>query len=183
MSQKSPDPLIPRPPPDPREEAIANAAIDEMLAAYRRGDLDAMRVLSAALHGPPEEASAPLAPAPAPKPPPSVPLAIRERAARERQELEAMDPEAGADERLLLRLVGDSLPTVMVLDDVVEHLAVHLPGLLDRPGTLKIVASAMHDALSLRNVTLNRLQGVLTTVASLRAQRRFVQRRGGQNGV
>lgn len=184
MSKKrTPNPMIPRPDsPEPDDDPVVNAAIDEMLAAYRRGDLEAMRMLSAALNGPFEEAIN-QAPPPAAPATPTVPVPIQERVRQDRQELETMDPEAGADERLLLRLVGDSLPTVMLLNDVVEHMAVHLPGLFDRPAVLKTVASAMHDALSLRNVTLSRLQGVLTTVASLRAQRRFVQRRGGQNGV
>lgn len=160
-------------------ELVTAAIID----AFRKGDLDALHVLGAATFGGSDAAQdAPLAAPVTQAKAPAVPRSIQERVQRERQALVAMDPGAGADERLLLGLTADSLSMALMLSDLSEHLTVHLPGLLGQPQAMKVVATALRDAISLRNSTLNRMQSLLTTVASLRGQRRFLPRRGAQNG-
>ena len=94
-----------------------------------------------------------------------------------------MDSEAGADEQLLLRLVGDSLPSAMMLGELTERMVVHLPALLDEPAALRALSTALRDTVAVRNSLLSRMQSVLTTVASLRGQRRFLERHRGRSGV
>ena len=172
-------------PPEP-DEPLDNLVAQEMIAAFRRGDVDAVQILGASpFRGGAPSASSPPGPSPG-RPSTStegIPPAIRARVERDRQELEQMDPEAGADEQLLLRLVGDSLPAAMMLSELTERMVVHLPSLLDEPAALRALSSALRDTVTLRSSLLNRLQSVLATVASLRGQRRFLQRHRGRNGV
>lgn len=96
------------------------------------------------------------------------------------KELEAASPDAGADERILHRLVADQLAITSALMEAQAQLAGRVRLLLDEPKHLFALIHVLKDVVHTTNAISRRIEGALGVAANLRAQRRFFANHGGK---
>lgn len=99
---------------------------------------------------------------------------ILERGHAARRALDEVSPDAAADERILHELVAKQLPVALMLHDLEEQLAVRMLTLMDNPQLVLAVAKILRDTSTIASSMSKRIQAILSTAATLRAQRRFL---------
>jgi hypothetical protein len=90
------------------------------------------------------------------------------------RELLAQSPDAGADERLLLRLVARSVPTRFQLEELEAQVVRRATILIDNPATVLTLAKVARELVAVTASIQRRMNTALTTASALRAQRRFL---------
>jgi hypothetical protein len=97
--------------------------------------------------------------------------------------LAAAYPNATAEERILMDLIKDEGPVVMALQDAKLSLAIRLNQVLLDPRLARAVSGTLKEAVTISAVVTKRVQSALGALASLRAQRRFLElHRGDSDG-
>jgi len=96
--------------------------------------------------------------------------------------LEAASPEAGADERILHRLVADEVAVVSALLETQVQLAARLALVMDDHKRMVGVSKVLRDVVVATNALGKRIEGALGVAANLRAQRRFLANHGRRAG-
>lgn len=99
------------------------------------------------------------------------------------KELEAASPGAGADERILHRLVADQLAITSALVEAQAQLAGRVRLLIDEPKHLFALIHVLKDVVHTTNAISRRIEGALGVAANLRAQRRFFANHGGKRTI
>lgn len=99
------------------------------------------------------------------------------------KELEAASPGAGADERILHRLVADQLAITSALVEAQAQLAGRVRLLIDEPKHLFALIHVLKDVVHTTNAISRRIEGALGAAANLRAQRRFFANHGGKRTI
>lgn len=99
---------------------------------------------------------------------------VLERGRAARRALDEVSPEAAADERILHELVAKQLPVALMLHDLEEQLAVRMLAMMDNPQLVLALAKILRDTSVIASSMSKRIQAILSTAASLRAQRRFL---------
>lgn len=102
-----------------------------------------------------------------------IPKEYREAGAAALRNLIEATPDAGADERILQELVARQMPIARMLLDIEAQLAIRMM-FLDDAAHLVAVAKVFKGTNALSSAMSKRIQAVLSTAASLRAQRRFL---------
>lgn len=103
-------------------------------------------------------------------------LVSRGKAAR--VALDEACPAAAADERILHELVAKQLPVALMLHDLEEQLVARMQTLMDSPQLVLAVAKILRETVTMSSSMSKRIQAILSTAASLRAQRRFLTLQG-----
>jgi hypothetical protein len=85
--------------------------------------------------------------------------------------LSVVDPKA-ADEKLLVELAAGAAGLALQVNIAADRLAQVLPVVLEDPKKALAVARVLHDLAVLGNVLVRRVEGTLSTAATLRLQRR-----------
>jgi hypothetical protein len=98
------------------------------------------------------------------------------------KELEAASPDAGADERILHRLVADQVAVAAALMEAQSQLAARLTLLIDDHKRMAGVSKVLRDVVMVTSSISKRVEGALGVAASLRAQRRFLANHGRGTG-
>ncbi len=108
--------------------------------------------------------------------PPRLPLdeSLAAKGDQARRALDSASPEAAPDERILHELVAKQLPIVLLLHELEEQLAIRIKLSLDDPRLAFAVAKVLRETVMMASAMSKRVQGTLSTAASLRAQRRFL---------
>lgn len=99
---------------------------------------------------------------------------VLERGRAARRALDDASPDAAADERILHELVAKQLPVALMLHELEEQLAVRMLTIMDNPQLVLAVAKILRDTSMIASSMSKRIQAILSTAASLRAQRRFL---------
>lgn len=105
---------------------------------------------------------------------------ITARGTAAQQALDQASPDAAADERILHELVAKQLPIALMLHELEEQLASRIMGVMDEPHLALAVSKVLHETCMLASAMTKRIQGTLSTAASLRAQRRFLALQGSK---
>lgn len=92
--------------------------------------------------------------------------------------LATIDPKA-PDERLLTELAAEGAALGFKLGVATDQLAQLLPSVLGDPKKAVLVARVLHDLVTVHNALARRVEGALTTAATLRLQRRTHRGAGG----
>jgi hypothetical protein len=92
--------------------------------------------------------------------------------------LDEVCPAAAADERILHELVAKQLPIALMLHDLEEQLVARMLTLMDNPQLVLAVAKILRETVTMSSAMSKRIQAILSTAASLRAQRRFLALQG-----
>lgn len=98
----------------------------------------------------------------------------KEEGRRAERELLAQSPDAGADEKLLLRLVARSVPTRFQLEELEAQVIRRATILIDNPTTVLTLAKVARELVAVTASIQRRMNTALTTASALRAQRRFL---------
>jgi len=152
----------------------ANSFLEELLAAKRAGHIDAVERLGPVVMANGEAA---MARAQAPKPtPPTLPPEHIDEGKKVLAELNRACPDAAADERLLHRLVAGEIPLILTLQQIERELAARMLRCLDDAKFSIALGRVLRDTIGLSSTLTRRVEGGLSTAASLRAQRRFLER-------
>jgi hypothetical protein len=96
--------------------------------------------------------------------------------------LEAASPDAGADERILHRLVADEVAVASALLEAQSQLAARLTLLIDDHKRMAGISKVLRDVVLVTNSISKRVEGALGVAANLRAQRRFLANHGRRTG-
>lgn len=92
--------------------------------------------------------------------------------------LDELCPAAAADERILHELVAKQLPIALMLHDLEEQLVARMLTVMDDPQLVLSVAKILRETCVMSSAMSKRIQAILSTAASLRAQRRFLTLQG-----
>lgn len=96
------------------------------------------------------------------------------RGEQARRALDDVCPAAAADERILHELVAKQLPIALMLHELEEQLVARMLTLMDNPQLVLAVAKILRETVTMSSAMSKRIQAILSTAASLRAQRRFL---------
>jgi hypothetical protein len=108
---------------------------------------------------------------------------VRQHSDKARAELLEMSPDAAADERVLVNMAANAFSTIITLTEVEEQLVGRMQHVVDSPHLMRALAGALRDVVASQNAISRRVRDSLSAAASLRVQRRFLEPRGGRNGV
>lgn len=92
--------------------------------------------------------------------------------------LEADSPDAGADERILHRLVADEVAIISALMEAQAQLVARLALLIDDHKRMAAISKVLRDVVLVTNSISKRVEGALGVSANLQAQRRFLASHG-----
>lgn len=95
--------------------------------------------------------------------------------------LTAIDPKA-PDERLLVELAASAAALSFQVGVAADRLAHVLPDVLADARRAAIVAKTLHDVVLVGNALARRIESLVSTVSTLRLQRR-VHQVGGRDGL
>jgi ornithine cyclodeaminase/alanine dehydrogenase-like protein (mu-crystallin family) len=162
-------------------DAALGQMCDEVVAAGRRGELDTVAVLAAAIASRPDTSDdaspAPLPPKARTEEPARADLTSR-MLAREsgvRASFTRSFPDATADESLLYDLVAERAGLAVALREAQTRLAVRIPGLLTDARTARVAALVLRDLLGADATVAGRIEAALSAAANLRLQRRVAR--------
>lgn len=168
-------------PVQPYDEREADPLLDQLASAKQSGDFDAMGRITQVLMTKFD------AQAPAARPAgghgrnePSqtaVPTELVKESEVARAALDQMCPDAAADERLLNMLAAGDVSVALMLSRIERQLAAKMLGGIDGSPYWLALVRLLGDVTRLNANVRGRVQGSLSTAASLRAQRRFLAER------
>jgi hypothetical protein len=110
--------------------------------------------------------------------PPPVPARVSTMEGIRGELLRSVSPTA-ADERLLAELAASAASLVFEVELAAGLLAKALPSALADPRKAVVISRTLHDLASIGSVLVRRVEGTLSTAATLRIQRRL---HGGATG-
>jgi hypothetical protein len=183
----------------PEFEKIDHETAEAAVAAYRAGDLDTLEAIGRRLNPVPmleeherrvraaEQSSTPAEAASGPAAPAKASGVILPRAYLERgrvalEHLTTESPDPAADEKILNEFVADELVILAALDDARRQLCALLLGGIAGSKYLLMTSRVLGEVIRLTSAIERRVEGSLTTAATLRSARQlFAATRRGRS--
>ena len=113
-------------------------------------------------------------------PPPAAPIELAEvhveRGRQARRALAKMSPVAAPDEELILDLAADEVALVDALHLAAARLAATTIEVMHDSKTVLMVTRALREVVTTKSALSRRVEALLSTAATLRAQRTFLER-------